>query len=255
MTKAAGDGGEPALCLEHLTYAYGRGGPALDDVGLVVPMGSFTALLGPNGAGKTTLMALVTRLFQSATGSIRICGFDLKRQPRRALAAMGVVFQRPTLDLELSVEQNLTYASALYGLDRGRARERIGRCLDRLDLADRRRAPVRTLSGGLRRRVELARALLHEPRLLVLDEPTVGLDIESRRQIVDHVHALCAEGGLAVLWTTHLIDEIAPDDRVVVLVEGKVRAAGSVGEIVAEKSAADLAGVYAALTGRPKAAA
>lgn len=250
--EAVDDTLEPTLRLEHLTYAYGRGRPALDDVGLVVPMGSFTALLGPNGAGKTTLMALVTRLFQSGTGSIRICGFDLERQPRQALAAMGVVFQRPTLDLELSVEQNLTYSSRLYGLDRHRAAERISQSLERLDLADRRKAAVRTLSGGLRRRVELARALLHEPRLLVLDEPTVGLDIESRRQIVDHVHALCAEGGLAVLWTTHLIDEIAPEDRVVVLVEGKVRAAGGVAEIVAESSATDLAGVYAALTGRPK---
>ena len=245
----------PALALEHLTYAYGRGRPALDDVGLVVPMGSFTALLGPNGAGKTTLMALVTRLFQSGSGSIRICGFDLQRRPRRALAAMGVVFQRPTLDLELSVEQNLTYAAALYGLDRRRARERIGQCLERLDLADRRKASVRTLSGGLRRRVELARALLHEPRLLVLDEPTVGLDIESRRQIVEHVHSLCAESGLAVLWTTHLIDEIGPGDRAVVLALGKVEASGSVGEIVAASGAADLAGAYAVLTGRQKAAA
>ena len=256
QVSAAEDAGdEAALRLEHLTYAYGRGRAALDDVGLVVPIGSFTALLGPNGAGKTTLMALVTRLFQSGTGAIRICGFDLKRQPRQALAAMGVVFQRPTLDLELSVEQNLTYSSRLYSLDRRRARERIGQCLERLDLADRRKAAVRTLSGGLRRRVELARALLHEPRLLVLDEPTVGLDIESRRQIVDHVHALCAEGGLAVLWTTHLIDEIAPDDRVVVLVEGKVRAAGSVAEVVEESGAENLARAYAALTGRQKVAA
>jgi ABC-2 type transport system ATP-binding protein len=249
MAAATGDAA-PALSLEHLTYAYGRGRRALDDIGFAVPMGSFTALLGPNGAGKTTLMALVTRLFQSATGSIRICGHDLKRQPRRALAAMGVVFQRPTLDLELSVEQNLSYASRLYGLDRRRAQERIGLCLERLDLVDRRKAAVRTLSGGLRRRVELARALLHEPQLLVLDEPTAGLDIESRRQIVDHVHALCAEGGLAVLWTTHLIDEIATGDRVVVLVEGQVRAAGSLAEVVA--GAADLGEAYADLTSRPK---
>ena len=221
----------PALAVDGVTYAYVRGHPALDRVSLEVPAGSFTALLGPNGAGKSTLMSLVTRLFAARGGSIRIAGHDLAREPRLALAAIGVVFQRPTLDLDLSVRQNLRYAARLYGLSGASARRRIEQGLARVRLEDQIGAPVRTLSGGMRRRVELARALLHAPRLLVLDEPTVGLDIESRRDIVEHVHGLCAQEGLAALWATHLVDEVWPDDRLVVLHKGRVRAAGTVSEV------------------------
>jgi ABC-2 type transport system ATP-binding protein len=240
--------GPAALELEGLTFAYARGEPALEDVSFTVPAGTFTALLGPNGAGKTTLMSLVTRLFEARAGSIRVHGLDLRRQPRAALAAMGVVFQRPTLDVDLSVEQNLRYAAALQGIPRSLAGLRIERCLARVDMDDRRGTPVRTLSGGMRRRVEIARALLHEPRLLILDEPTVGLDIASRRSIVEHVHGLCATDGLAVLWATHLIDEIWPDDRVVVLRRGRVQAVGGLDDILAAAGASSLSAAYARLT-------
>jgi ABC-2 type transport system ATP-binding protein len=219
--------------VEGLSYAYTRAVRALDKVTFDALAGRFTALLGPNGAGKTTLMALVTRLFSAAEGQIAVCGHDVRREPRAALAAMGVVFQRLTLDLDLSVDQNLRYAASLQGLSAATARERIAAAAGRLGLEDRMRARVRTLSGGYRRRVELARALLHRPRLLVLDEPTVGLDIDSRRAIVEHVHGLCRDEGLAVLWATHLIDEIWPGDRVVVLHRGRVRAAGSIEDVTA----------------------
>jgi ABC-2 type transport system ATP-binding protein len=242
-------GGEvDALVVEGVSFAYGRGRRALDDVSFRVPAGSFTALLGPNGAGKTTLMSLVTRLFHSRRGSITVSGFDLRRASRAALAAMGVVFQRLTLDLDLSVQQNLRYAASLQGLAGGQAERRIAEELERLGVADRRRALVRTLSGGLRRRVELARALLHEPRLLILDEPTVGLDIDSRRAIVEHVHRLCRERDLAVLWTTHLIDEIWPGDQLVVLADGRVRAVGASEAIRAQTGCNDLAEAYRQLT-------
>ena len=237
-----------ALVVEGVSFAYGRGQRALDDVSFRVPAGSFTALLGPNGAGKTTLMSLVTRLFHSRSGSITVNGFDLRRSSRAALAAMGVVFQRLTLDLDLSVQQNLRYAASLQGLPRGRALQRIAEELERLGVADRRRSLVRSLSGGLRRRVELARALLHQPRLLVLDEPTVGLDIDSRRAIVEHVHRLCQERGLAVLWTTHLIDEIWPGDQLVILADGRVRAVGPIEAIRAQTGCDDLAESYRQLT-------
>jgi ABC-2 type transport system ATP-binding protein len=236
----------PALAVEGVSYAYARGRPALDAVSLEVPAGSFTALLGPNGAGKSTLMSLVTRLFAARSGSIRIAGHDLATAPRLALAAIGVVFQRPTLDLDLSVRQNLRYAARLYGLAGAEARLRIERGIARGRLEERAEAPVRTLSGGLRRRVELARALLHEPRLLVLDEPTVGLDIESRRGIVEHVHGLCAQEGLAALWATHLVDEVQDGDRVVVLHQGRVRGRGTVAELAGD---GDLVGAFARLTG------
>jgi len=246
MTEAV-----PALAIEGVSWAYTRAAPTLDAVSLEVPRGSFTALLGPNGAGKTTLMALVTRLFLARTGSIRVMGRDLAKEPREALAATGVVFQRPTLDLDLDIRQNLRYAASLYGLDAAATASRMAACLERLGIAHLAKAPVRSLSGGMRRRVELARALLHEPQLLVLDEPTVGLDIDSRRAIVGHVHELCRREGLAAFWTTHLVDEIEADDRVVVLHRGKVRARGEVKALLAEHGAADLAGLYRGLTAPP----
>ena len=236
-----------ALVIEGVSFAYGRR-RALDNISFRVPAGSFTALLGPNGAGKTTLMSLVTRLFHSRRGSITVSGFDLRRASRAALAAMGVVFQRLTLDLDLSVQQNLRYAASLQGLAGSQAEQRIAEELERLGVANRRRSLVRTLSGGLRRRVELARALLHQPRLLVLDEPTVGLDIDSRRAIVEHVHRLCHERDLAVLWTTHLIDEIWPGDQLVILGDGVVRAVGPSDAIRAQTRCDDLAEAYKRLT-------
>jgi ABC-2 type transport system ATP-binding protein len=250
LAAAIGTGNmtDVALEVDGVSYGYVRGTKALDKVGFVVPSGEFTALLGPNGAGKTTLMALITHLFSAEEGRIAVCGHELRRTPRAALAAMGVVFQRPTLDLDLSVEQNMRYAAALYGM--GRPAARVTEVLTRLRLQDRAGSKVRTLSGGMKRRVEIGRALLHRPRLLVLDEPTVGLDMESRREIVSHVHALCREEGLAVLWATHLIDEIEADDRVVLLHRGQVRATGDIPQVVAAAGVADLGTAYDQLTMR-----
>jgi ABC-2 type transport system ATP-binding protein len=235
-----------ALEIDGVSYGYTRTAKALDEVTFAVPAGRFAALLGPNGAGKSTLMSLITRLFAPEEGRIRVCGHDQEREPRAALAAMGVVFQRPTLDLDLTIDQNLRYAASLHGMATPGAR--IGEVLERLDLGDRARSKVRTLSGGMRRRVEIARALLHRPRLLVLDEPTVGLDIDSRRDIVEHVHRLCGEEGLAVLWATHLIDEIWPGDRVVLLHRGRVRATGGIDEVVRGAGSSDLGQAYQQLT-------
>ena len=148
---------------------------------------------------------------------------------------MGVVFQQPTLDLDLTVAQNLRYFAGLHGSARD-AERRIAVELERLDLSERRGDKVRRLSG-YRRRVEVARALLHRPALLLLDEPTVGLDVPTRRSLVEHVHALARDDGIAVLWATHLIDEIAPDDEVIVLHRGRIRAAGSVGDVNAAAAA------------------
>ena len=232
------------LSVEGLSYTYGRRNRALEDIEFKIRPGKFTALLGPNGAGKTTLMALITGLFANPRSKVEICGYDLSRDSRSALSHMGVVFQRPTLDLDLNVQQNLIYAAKLYGLPSTLADQRVAANLERLGLIEKRRAPVRTLSGGMRRRVELARALLHEPDLLVLDEPTVGLDIDSRRQIVAYVHALCRERNLAVLWTTHLIDEISGQDHVIMLAQGKIVEQGSIDELVDRANAEDLGGAY-----------
>ena len=237
-----------ALAVTDLSHSFGER-QALDKVGFSVSPGDFTVLLGLNGAGKSTLFALATHLYHNRSGSIEVFGFDIRREPSQALRRMGVVFQQPTLDLDLSVEQNLSYHCALHGMARGLAKRRIETELERLQLADRRGDKVRQLSGGLRRRVELARALLHEPQLLLLDEPTVGLDIASRGFLLDHVRALCAERQLAVLWATHLIDEADARSKIVVLHKGQVRAEGPVAEVIAATKTDSLPAAFRALTG------
>jgi ABC-2 type transport system ATP-binding protein len=243
--------GASALMVAGLSYAYGRK-RALDGVSFSVNPGHCTILLGPNGAGKTTLFSLITRLYDSREGSIRIAGYDLRRQSTRALAQLGVVFQQPTLDLDLSVVQNLRYHAALHGLSRREAERRIREELERQGMYERRGEKVRQLNGGHRRRVEIARALLHHPRVLLLDEPTVGLDVPSRRAIVDYVHALAESGQIAVLWTTHLIDEVRPDDRLIVLHQGRIRARGSVSEVLEATAATTVGEAFGRLTEAPK---
>ena len=210
------------LSVEDLSFAYGPR-KALDGLTFALAPGSFTALLGPNGAGKSTLFSLLTRLFVAPQGRIAIAGHDLTRAPLKALATLGCVFQQPTLDLDLTTRCNLLYYAALHGLTGPAARAHADEALATLSLADRADIPARSLSGGQRRRVELARALIHRPAVLLLDEPTVGLDAASRRAITDHAHAL-ARQGTTVLWATHLTDEVAPTDRCLILHRGRLLA-------------------------------
>jgi ABC-2 type transport system ATP-binding protein len=238
----------PTLEVAGLSYDFGKG-PVLKDVGFRVEKGSFAVLLGPNGAGKTTLISLITRLYDSPTGQIRVAGHDVKRHSGRALARIGVVFQQSTLDLDLTVRQNLYYHAALHGLGRREAGERIEQELGRFEMLERAGEKVRGLNGGHRRRVEIARALLHRPDFLLLDEPTVGLDVASRRAIVAHAHRLARESGIAVLWATHLIDEIVDGDDVIVLHKGEIVAQGSVDEVNRATGAATIADSFDRLTG------
>lgn len=228
--------GEPdrGLSVRNLSFHYGPK-TALDDVSFHVEPGTFCALLGPNGAGKSTLVSLLTRLLVAPDGDITVAGHDLRQTPRKALADLGVVFQQPTLDLSLSVRQNLAYFAALHGLPRKETPARIDAALDRLDMRERAQEKVRDLNGGHRRRMELARALLHEPKVLLLDEPTVGLDAAARRSITDHVHDL-AEQGLCILWATHLTDEVRDTDQMIVLHRGQIRATGEVGALRGDHS-------------------
>lgn len=231
---------EPAaLSIRTVSHSFGAR-KALDAVDLDVPAGSFTALLGLNGAGKTTLFSLITRLHDSTSGTIRVLGYDVRRESGAALSQLGVVFQARTLDLDLSLRENLLYHAALHGIGRRTAGTLAARRLAEIGLADRAGEKVRTLSGGQMRRLEIARALLHEPRLLLLDEATVGLDIEARRTILAEVRRLVRETGLGVLWATHLIDEVASGDDIVVLHQGRVRARGPVDAVIAATGAGDL---------------
>ncbi|MBM7066409.1 ABC transporter ATP-binding protein [Actibacterium sp. 188UL27-1] len=212
----------PGLNVSHLDYAYGAK-QVLQDVTFRIKQGQFCALLGPNGAGKSTLFALLTRLFTTPAGAIEIAGKNLATRPRQALAAMGVVFQQPTLDLDLTIRQNLRYFAALHGLAGKTAAIQIDAALDRLDIRDRQNERARTLNGGHRRRTEIARALVHNPLILLLDEPTVGLDAAARNAITTHVHDLTATG-LTVLWATHLTDEVRHNDHLLILHQGHLLA-------------------------------
>lgn len=243
MSNAAATSMNDVLRVETLSYAYGNK-TALNRVEFAVEAGQCCILLGPNGAGKSTLFALITHLYDSRDGRIVIGGFDVKRQSTNALARLGVVFQQPTLDLDLSVMQNLHYHAALHGISPRLADSRIREELERQGMYDRRFEKVRQLNGGHRRRVEIARALLHKPALLLLDEPTVGLDLPSRKAIVDYVHALAAEPGIAVLWASHLIDEIYPTDQLIVLHQGKIRAQGSVDQVLRAANTNDVAAAF-----------
>ena len=224
-----------ALAIADLSYAYGPH-PVLKKVSLTVQKGQFAVLLGPNGAGKTTLFSLITQLFSHTQGSIAVQGFDLKAQPLDALAAIGVVFQQPTLDLDLTVMQNLRYHAALHGLSASDAVKRSLLALEHINLTAEAKTQVRRLSGGQRRRVEIGRALIHQPSFVLLDEPTVGLDVASRQSLLTHVRALCRDTGLGVLWATHLLDEVMDSDHLIVLVKGEVRAQGPAAEICAGKT-------------------
>ena len=222
-----------ALEVSDVAFAYGPR-QALQGVGFSVAPGSFAALLGPNGAGKSTLIALLTRLYDLQQGDIQVMGCSLRQQPREALRQLGVVFQQSTLDLDLSVEQNLRYHAALHGLAPRAAQVRIDEELARQQLLERRHDKVRALNGGHRRRVEIARALLHRPRLLLLDEASAGLDPASRLALNQHVRQLCRDDGLAVLWTTHLLDEVQASDELLILNRGRLVAQGIAGQIGAD---------------------
>ena len=237
-----------ALTVEHVTHAYGAR-LALDDVSFAIAPGTFAVLLGLNGAGKSTLFSVITHLYAPRSGAVSIFGHDVARESGAALGRLGVVFQQRTLDPDLSVEQNLAYHCALQGMGRALRRERQKILLERVGLTDRARDKARHLSGGQQRRIEIARALLHEPRLVLLDEPTAGLDIKARADILSIVRDLTRDDGVGVLWTTHLVDEIRLEDHVVVLHKGKVRADATCGEILAKAAVAGIGEAFTQLTG------
>ncbi len=240
--------GEAALSIENVTHRYGTR-VALNDISFTVAPGTFCALLGLNGAGKSTLFSLVTRLFGIQQGNIRVFGHDIARDPGEALRGLGVVFQPRTLDLDLSVMQNLLYHAALHGIGRSEARIRANDVLTRIEIVDRAASKVRDLSGGQMRRLEIARSLLHHPRLLLLDEATVGLDVKARGDILNHVRRLVAEDGISVLWATHLFDEIAPSDDLIILHRGQIMRKGRVPVVISESGMDDLHSAFMNVTG------
>lgn len=242
-----------ALELVDVSKSYGHL-KALNKVSLEIKPAQFVGLLGQNGAGKSTLFQLLTGLFNSDEGLLRVCGHDISRDPIKALSSLGVVFQQSTLDLDLTVSGNLKFHCLLHGLSRKQADLRIDSELERFAMQDIRNTVVRKLSGGNRRKVELIRALLHEPKVLLMDEATVGLDPESRKSLVNHVLTLCKEREIAVLWSTHIIEEVQAADRVIVLDKGTILAESSPEQLQmeSEKPSVTLADAFSQLIDKNK---
>lgn len=238
---------EHRLQVSDLVKSYGKV-RALKGIDLHVDAGEFVALLGPNGAGKSTLFQLLSGLFVADSGLIHIDGRDLRDDPTGALAKLGIVFQQITLDMDLSVRRNLLFHCDMQGMHDSRVKITDG--LKRMGLDGNADSPARALSGGNRRKVELIRALLHEPSILLMDEATVGLDPASRSDLVRDVRALCREQGLAVLWATHLVEEVEQADRVYILNQGEMLATGSPGDIVEQTGKANLLDAFLSLTGQ-----
>jgi len=236
-----------ALTVNRIAFDYGPN-RALNEVSLTVEHGRFVCLLGANGAGKTTLFSIITALFRAASGTVSVVGNDIKTDTGAALRQLGVVFQRPTVDADLTVLQNLRYFADLQGLPRAVAEHRIDASIERHKLTDLIKRKAGALSGGQRRRVELARALLHNPALILLDEPTVGLDAGSRQDFVSHVRSLVATQDVGILWATHLMDEVDADDDICLLHKGEVAAAGPLAKLLDNHSMATVSELYQTLS-------
>jgi ABC-2 type transport system ATP-binding protein len=216
--------------VEHLTHRYGDR-VALSDVSFEVRQGEIFGLLGPNGGGKSTLFRILSTMMAPTEGRAAIAGHDVVGQAAEVRKTVGVVFQTQSLDKALTVEENLRAQGHLHGLSGALLRERMEAAMKRLGLEERRRDLVETLSGGLRRRVEIAKALLHRPPVLLMDEASTGLDPAARRDLTRHVDALREQDGVTILLTSHILEEAERCDRLALLHQGNVVSLGSPAEL------------------------
>jgi ABC-2 type transport system ATP-binding protein len=237
------------LEIEELRASYGPV-RALHGVDITVQEGGVVAILGPNGAGKTTTIRMLTTLLQPTSGSLELDGLDPTTRRNEVRQRIGVVFQDPSLDQDLTAWENMDIHGVLYGVPRRERHERAGRLLELFELADRKGSLVKTFSGGMRRRLEIARGLLHTPRVLFLDEPTLGLDPQSRNQMWTHVQNLNQSDGVTVFLTTHYMDEAdRVAHRIAVIDHGRIVAIGSPAELKARTNSESLEQAFLALTG------
>lgn len=241
----------PRIVVKGLVKRYGAR-TALDGLSFSLDAGHRVALLGPNGAGKSTLFQVLTGLFAADEGDVEVAGFSLRRQPTKALAHIGVVFQQMSLDLDLSVRRNLAFHAALHGIPGAEANARIEALCEARGLKADLARPVRELSGGNRRKVELVRALLHRPAVILMDEPTVGLDPKSRRDLLGAIDADVRERASTVLWATHLVEEAETADRVLVLHQGRLVADGTPAQVTQALGAGSLEEGFIAVTHKPQ---
>jgi ABC-2 type transport system ATP-binding protein len=232
--------------IQGVSHTYGKVA-ALDDISLTLKPG-FNILLGPNGAGKSSLFGLLTGLQRIGHGNILFNGKPITKNRASIMKNLGVVFQQSTLDIDLTVKQNLAYFASLHGLAPDKSISRITDLLTKLDLSDRLNTKIRHLNGGHRRRVELARCLIHQPSTLLLDEPTVGLDIASRQLIHSVVHDLAVKQGVTVLWATHLFEEVSPADPLAILLSGRLVERDICSALLTKHQVSDIHQLWDALT-------
>ena len=235
--------------VEHLTKTFGEI-QAVRDVTFEVGMGEIFAFLGPNGAGKTTTIKMLTALLRPTGGKIEIAGLDPSSQQNEVRKRIGIVFQDPSLDDELTALENLELHGALYEVPRKTRIERSESLLKLFELWDRRNSPVKQFSGGMRRRLEIARSLLHVPKIIFLDEPTLGLDPQTRNQLWAQVKKLNEEERVTVFLTTHYMDEAdRTAHRIAIIDHGTIVAMGTPAELKAQTNSDSLEGAFLALTG------
>ncbi len=220
----------PAVLLNDLTHHYGQH-PALQSLSFSVPRGTIFGLLGPNGGGKTTLFRLLCTLLPVQQGQLEVCGFDLRTQAEQVRRQIGVTFQSPSLDPQLTVEENLRHQAHLYGLSGRLMRERISDALEIVGMLDRRADRAESLSGGMQRRVEIAKGLLHQPQVLILDEPSTGLDPGARRELWTNLERLRDVEGVTILVTTHILEEAEHCNQLAILDRGRLVASGTPAEL------------------------
>lgn len=237
----------PVLEMQDVVKRYGAV-TALNGVSLRIAPGRFVGLLGPNGAGKSTLFQIIAGLFAPDAGAVEVFGMTHRDAGSDIRRRMGVVFQARSVDLDMSIRANLRFHGRLFGLGGRALDERIEALAEQFGLADLLKRPVRNLSGGQQRKVEIARALINDPDLIIMDEPSAGLDTPSRRALVEDIHRLAADNSVAVLWATHLVDEVEEADDVIMLVKGRVVATGSPDDLIGESGASDLVDAYSRLT-------
>lgn len=238
------------LVIEAVTKSYGAL-EALRGVDLRIAPGELVGLLGPNGAGKSTLFQICSGLFAADSGKVELFGKSYREDPSAILSQLAVVFQSRSLDLDVSVKANLKFHGGMFGLFGRTLKQRIQEVTALMDIGDLMDRQVRKLSGGNQRRVEIARALLSKPRLLLLDEPSAGLDATARLALVRNLRNIVETRGMSILWATHLVDEVAEADRIVLLMQGRVTCEGTPDALIAQSGAEDLTGAYVVLTGAP----
>ena len=221
------------ISARNLTKRYAQN-VAVDNLSLEVESGQFFGLLGPNGSGKTTTIHMLSTLLKPSEGSILINGIDVSQNPREVRRQIGLVFQESALDRTLSVEENLLFCAGLHGFKKRQVKERINALLELFNLENKKSAPVASLSGGMRRSVDIIRGVLHQPKILFLDEPTVGLDIQSRRRIWRFIQRLIKNQSLTVILTTHYLEEATPCDVTSFIKSGHIVSSGTPDSLIKE---------------------